>query len=53
MPIFTHLRTSSSARNFVREGPAITDVVRVQSLAIFHADHFDVTVQLLVYYHRI
>jgi len=38
---------SGAARNFVREGP-VTDVVRVQSLAILHEDHFNVTAQFLV-----
>jgi len=31
-------------QDFVREGP-VTDVVRVQSLAILHKDHFEVTAQ--------
>jgi len=31
---------SGAARNFVREGP-VTDVIRVESLAILHKDHFD------------
>jgi len=39
---------SGAAWNF-REGP-VTDVVRVQSLTVLHKDHFDVTVQFLVYY---
>jgi len=43
---------SGAARNFVREG-LVTDVVRFQTLAIFHKDHFDVTRQFLVYYNRI
>jgi len=34
-----------AARNFVREGP-VTDVIRFQTLAISHKDHFDVTGQL-------
>jgi len=38
--------------NFVREGP-VTDVVRFQTLAILHKNHFDVTGQFLVYYNRI
>jgi len=41
-----------TARNFVREGP-VTDDDRVQSLAILHKDHFDVTARFLVFYNRI
>jgi len=41
-----------AARNFAREGP-VTDVVRFQTLAILHKDHFDVTGQFLVNYNRI
>jgi len=52
MPVLTHLRTSGAAKNFVREGP-VTDVVRFQSLAILHEDHFDDTAQVLIYYNRI
>jgi len=33
--------SSGGARNFVREGP-VTDIIRLQSLAILHKDHFDV-----------
>jgi len=35
-----------------REGP-VTDVVRVQSLAILHKEHIDVTTQFPVYQNRI
>jgi len=45
------LQSSGAIRNFVREG-AVTDVVRVQSLAILHKDHFDVTDHYPVYYNR-
>ena len=41
-----------AARNFVWEG-SLTDIVRFQTLAILHKDHFDVTGQFLVYYNRI
>jgi len=44
--------SSGTARSFVREW-LVTDVVTVQSLAILHKDHFDVTAQFLVYYDRI
>jgi len=44
--------TRGAARNFVRERP-FTDVVRFQTLAILHKDHFDVTGQFMVYYNRI
>ena len=48
-----HSRLSSgAASNFIREGP-VTSVVRDQSSAILHKDHFDVTAQFLVYYNRI
>ena len=38
-----------AAMNFVREGP-VTDVVRFQTLAILHKDHFDVTGQITTGY---
>jgi len=47
-----NLMYRGAARNFVREGP-VTDVIRFQTLAILHKDHFDVTGQLLVCYNRI
>jgi len=46
------LQIRGAARNFVQEGP-VTDVVRFQTLAILHKDHFDVTGQFLVCYNRI
>jgi len=49
---FAVLASRGAARNFVREGP-VTDVVRFQTLAILHKDHFDVTGQFLVCYNRI
>ena len=48
----SNLRTRGAARNFVRVGP-VTDVVRSQTLAVLHKDHFDVTGQFLVCYNRI
>jgi len=39
--------TRGAAKNFVQEGP-VTDVVRVQSLAVLDEDNFDVTAQFLV-----
>jgi len=45
-------QSRGAARNFVREG-TVTDVVRFQTLAILHKDHFDVTGHFLVYYNRI
>jgi len=40
------------SQEFVLEG-SVTDVVRFQTSAILHEDHFDVTGQFLVYYNRI
>jgi len=40
-----------AAKEFCSGGP-VTDVVRFQTLAILHKDHFDVTGQFLVYYNR-
>jgi len=49
--ILALLVTRGAARNDVREGP-VTDVVRFQTVGIFHKDHFDVTGQSLVNYNR-
>jgi len=43
---------SGAVWNFVREGPVI-DVIRFQTLAISHKDHFDAIGQFLVYYNKI
>jgi len=51
-PEISLLSNRGAAGNFVREGP-VTDVVRFQTLAILHKDHFDVTGQFLIYYSRI
>ena len=42
---FSQSDCRGATRNFVREGP-VTDVVRFQTLAILHKDHFDVNGQL-------
>jgi len=47
-----HVSDRGAAKNFVREGP-VTDVVRFQTSAILHKDHFAVTGHFLVCYNRI
>jgi len=44
--------SESGAPGILFRGP-VADVVRFQTLANLHKDHFDVTGQFLVYYNRI
>jgi len=46
-------RTAIKINTTINTTGPVTDVVRVQSLAISHKYHFDVTAQFLVYYNRI
>jgi len=48
MPVLTHLRTSDAAKEFCSGEGGVSNVLRVQSLAILHKDHFDVTAQFQV-----